>query len=194
MRHIRFLKNEVERLKKSLRTTELQRKWLSSFPREAGLWRGRCPQGLIKDMIGNHTIRYQVWVVFHRPKRLGYILASSHTVYMLVTFHRSHYTWIYLRVNEEELLSGQQQASKSIILPFLSFKRVTLYTRADHICFSCPFFMKLSGIVWHGLRRDPLHSEAYPTHGADAQIIFHFCIMSRIWYRVSTVYKKRKQH
>lgn len=27
MRHIRFLKNEVERLKKSLRTTELQRKW-----------------------------------------------------------------------------------------------------------------------------------------------------------------------
>ena len=25
MRHIRFLKNEVERLKKSLRTTELQR-------------------------------------------------------------------------------------------------------------------------------------------------------------------------
>lgn len=26
MRHIRFLKNEVERLKKSLRTTELQRK------------------------------------------------------------------------------------------------------------------------------------------------------------------------
>lgn len=28
MRHIRFLKNEVERLKKSLRTTELQRKWL----------------------------------------------------------------------------------------------------------------------------------------------------------------------
>lgn len=28
MRHIRFLKNEVERLKKSLRTTELQRKCL----------------------------------------------------------------------------------------------------------------------------------------------------------------------
>lgn len=27
MRHIRFLKNEVERLKKSLRTTELQREW-----------------------------------------------------------------------------------------------------------------------------------------------------------------------
>lgn len=30
MRHIRFLKNEVERLKKSLRTTELQRKWPQS--------------------------------------------------------------------------------------------------------------------------------------------------------------------
>lgn len=30
MRHIRFLKNEVERLKKSLRTTELQRKCLLS--------------------------------------------------------------------------------------------------------------------------------------------------------------------
>lgn len=49
MRHIRFLKNEVERLKKSLRTTELQRKWpvnLSADPREFGVC--GCKQVLIK--------------------------------------------------------------------------------------------------------------------------------------------------
>lgn len=34
MRHIRFLKNEVERLKKSLRTTELQRKWPLNLSRD----------------------------------------------------------------------------------------------------------------------------------------------------------------
>lgn len=51
MRHIRFLKNEVERLKKSLRTTELQRKCLSSFPAKDLLRGDRHPPGLIKDVI-----------------------------------------------------------------------------------------------------------------------------------------------
>lgn len=44
MRHIRFLKNEVERLKKSLRTTELQREWpLIPSELDGGfdLWRRR---------------------------------------------------------------------------------------------------------------------------------------------------------
>lgn len=36
MRHIRFLKNEVERLKKSLRTTELQRKWPFNLSQDLG--------------------------------------------------------------------------------------------------------------------------------------------------------------
>lgn len=64
MRHIRFLKNEVERLKKSLRTTELQRKWpldLSQDPRECGLWRGRCPQVLINDVIGKADPLDALW-------------------------------------------------------------------------------------------------------------------------------------
>lgn len=130
MRHIRFLKNEVERLKKSLRTTELQRKWplnLSHDPSECGLWRGRCPQVLIKDVIGKtdpllgyklwgaNSSNTQSWVVFHRPERTGYFLALSDTVYILVTFHWSHYTWRYLRVYEEvELYSDQLQACSKV--------------------------------------------------------------------------------
>lgn len=53
MRHIRFLKNEVERLKKSLRTTELQREWpLIPSELDGGfdLWRRRRGGGGAKGI------------------------------------------------------------------------------------------------------------------------------------------------
>lgn len=56
MRHIRFLKNEVERLKKSLRTTELQRKWPLILSKGGWALKGICPQGLIKEVIGKTAL------------------------------------------------------------------------------------------------------------------------------------------
>lgn len=56
MRHIRFLKNEVERLKKNLRTTELQRKWPLNLSHDfVGINEAVediCHPVLIKDVIG----------------------------------------------------------------------------------------------------------------------------------------------
>ena len=74
MRHIRFLKNEVERLKKSLRTTELQRKWpltLSHDPRGRLLCSGRCPQVVMKDVVGKTDPPFRDEGQIHPTPRLG---------------------------------------------------------------------------------------------------------------------------
>lgn len=102
MRHIRFLKNEVERLKKSLRTTELQRKCLSSFPAEDFLCGDRHPPQLIKDVIdkwAGSCITHPGLVCFHRLT--GYIMALSKEVEeegLSKTAFEVHYTLFSLQV------------------------------------------------------------------------------------------------
>lgn len=64
MRHIRFLKNEVERLKKSLRTTELQREW-PLIPSELGSPTEEDEEEARRSLL-NHNSGGTFWVVFDK--------------------------------------------------------------------------------------------------------------------------------
>lgn len=64
----------------------------------------------------------------------------------------------------------------SFILFFITYTMICLSVcQQDYLRTIVPVNMKLGGMVQHWPRRSPLDFGEYLSHGADAQIIFHFC-------------------